>query len=92
VKPTTHIQLVPRSKNEWSYKSTAPIRLHGVVLSYKIHRYNFTFYITLCKHGYETLVSIKIEQYLDQLSEYQLLKMDLVPVSESVTDLYNVFS
>jgi hypothetical protein len=24
---------VPRSKNEWSYTSTPPIRLHGVVLS-----------------------------------------------------------
>jgi len=23
---------VPRSKNEWSYTSTPPIRLHGVVL------------------------------------------------------------
>jgi hypothetical protein len=24
---------VPRSKNEWSYTSTSPIRLHGMVLS-----------------------------------------------------------
>jgi len=24
---------VPRSKNEWSYTSTPPVRLHGVVLS-----------------------------------------------------------
>jgi hypothetical protein len=29
----THLRLVPRSKNEWSYTSTPPIRLHGVVLS-----------------------------------------------------------
>jgi hypothetical protein len=29
VKLTTHIHLVPRSKNAWSYTST-PIRLHGV--------------------------------------------------------------
>jgi len=33
VKLTTHLHLVPRSKNEWSYTSTPPIRLHGVVLS-----------------------------------------------------------
>jgi len=32
VKLTTH-HLVPRSKNEWSYTPTPPIRLHGVVLS-----------------------------------------------------------
>jgi hypothetical protein len=29
-------------KDSWSYTSTLPIRLHGVVLSYK-HRDNFTF-------------------------------------------------
>jgi hypothetical protein len=33
VKLITHLHLVPRSKNEWSYTSTPPIRLHGVVLS-----------------------------------------------------------
>jgi hypothetical protein len=33
VKLTTHLHLVPRSKNEWSYTFTHPIRLHGVVLS-----------------------------------------------------------
>jgi hypothetical protein len=27
------LHLVPRSKNEWSYIATPPIRLHGVVLS-----------------------------------------------------------
>jgi hypothetical protein len=32
-KLTTHLPLVPRSKNEWSYISTPPIRLHGIVLS-----------------------------------------------------------
>jgi hypothetical protein len=30
---TTHLHLVPRSKNEWSYTYTPPIRLNGVVLS-----------------------------------------------------------
>jgi hypothetical protein len=29
----THFHLVPRSKNEWNYTSTPPIRLHGLVLS-----------------------------------------------------------
>jgi len=44
VKLTTHIHLVPGSKNAWNYTSAPPIRLHGVVLSYKKkHRDNFTF-------------------------------------------------
>jgi hypothetical protein len=38
VKLTTHLHLVPRSKNAWRYTSTPPIRLHYVVLSYKNHR------------------------------------------------------
>jgi hypothetical protein len=29
MKLTTHLRLVPRSKNEWSYTSTPPICLHG---------------------------------------------------------------
>jgi hypothetical protein len=32
VKLTTHLNLVPRSKNEWGYTSTLPVRLHGMVL------------------------------------------------------------
>jgi hypothetical protein len=36
VKLTTHIHLVPRSRNELSYTSTPPIRLHGVMLSFLI--------------------------------------------------------
>jgi hypothetical protein len=28
----THLHTVPRSKNEWSYTSTPPIRPYGVVL------------------------------------------------------------
>jgi hypothetical protein len=32
VKLTTHLHLELRSKNEWSYTSTPPVRLHGVVL------------------------------------------------------------
>jgi hypothetical protein len=34
MKLTTHLHLVPRSKNEWMYTYTPTIRLHGVVLSY----------------------------------------------------------
>jgi hypothetical protein len=30
---TTYLILVPRSKNAWSYTSTPPTRLRGVVLS-----------------------------------------------------------
>jgi hypothetical protein len=33
VKQTTRLHLVRRSKDEWSYTSIPPIRLHGVVLS-----------------------------------------------------------
>jgi len=33
VREGDHLHLVPTSKNEWSYTSTPPIRLHGVVLS-----------------------------------------------------------
>jgi hypothetical protein len=33
VKLTTHLHLAPRSKNDWSYTSTHPIRLHDLVLS-----------------------------------------------------------
>jgi hypothetical protein len=37
---------VPRSKKEWSYTFTPPLRLHGVVLSFKKHRDNLTFTFT----------------------------------------------
>jgi hypothetical protein len=37
VKLTAHLHLVPRSNNEWSYTSTPPIRLNGLVLRKK-HR------------------------------------------------------
>jgi hypothetical protein len=47
VKLTTHLHLVPSSKNEWRYTYTPPIRLHGVVLSQKKHRDKFTFAFTL---------------------------------------------
>jgi hypothetical protein len=33
VKLTIYLHLVPRSKYAWSYTSTPPIRLHGVVLN-----------------------------------------------------------
>jgi len=37
---------VPRSKNAWSYISTPPIHLHGMVLGYKKkHRDNLYLYI-----------------------------------------------
>jgi hypothetical protein len=34
-------------KNAWSYTSTPPIRLHGVVLNLKTCRDNFTVYIII---------------------------------------------
>jgi diadenosine tetraphosphate (Ap4A) HIT family hydrolase len=33
VKLTTHLHIVPRSKNEWNYTSTPATCLHGMVLS-----------------------------------------------------------
>jgi len=33
LKLTTHLHLVPRSKNAWRYTAIPPIHLHGVVLS-----------------------------------------------------------
>jgi len=45
MKLTTQLHLVLRLKNEWSYTSTLPLRLHGVVFSYEKHRDNFTFYL-----------------------------------------------
>jgi hypothetical protein len=33
VKLTIHLHVVPRSKNEWSYNSIPPTRLHGVMFS-----------------------------------------------------------
>jgi hypothetical protein len=35
VKMTTRLHLVSRSKNQWSYTSTPPVRLHSVVLNLK---------------------------------------------------------
>jgi hypothetical protein len=35
VKLTTHLHVVPRLKNAWSYTSTPPLPFHGVVLSLK---------------------------------------------------------
>jgi hypothetical protein len=43
LKLTSHLHVVPRSKNEWSYISTPPIRLHGVALRGNL---TFTFYFT----------------------------------------------
>jgi hypothetical protein len=39
---TTHLHIVPRSKDAWSYNSAPPIRLHGMVAQLK-HRGSFTF-------------------------------------------------
>jgi hypothetical protein len=36
-----HLHLVPRSKNAWSYTTTPPIRLHGVILSYEQRQLDF---------------------------------------------------
>jgi hypothetical protein len=57
VKLTTHLHLVPRSKNAWSYTFTPPTRVHGVVLNLKTKAaqgqlYLFTFNLPI--HLYET--------------------------------------
>jgi len=43
MKLTTHLHLVPRSKNAWSYTYTPLVRLHGVVFRLKGDRDKFTF-------------------------------------------------
>jgi hypothetical protein len=50
VKLIKHLNLVPRSKNEWSYTSTPAMRLHDVVLT-KSTRITlpFTFTFTIRK-------------------------------------------
>jgi hypothetical protein len=46
MKLTTHLHIVLRSKNVWSYTSHSPIHLHGVVLSLKKKAQdNSTFYL-----------------------------------------------
>jgi len=46
VKLTTHLYLVPRSKNAWSYTSTPPIRLRGVMLVKKSTGTTFPFRVS----------------------------------------------
>jgi len=51
MKLTTHLHLVPSSKNVWSYTFTPPIRLYGVVISYEKHGDKFAIYLFLCPFG-----------------------------------------
>jgi hypothetical protein len=53
---TTHLHLVPRSKNAWSYTTTPPIHLHGGVFSLKKHRDNFT--LTFITEGKDRFILI----------------------------------
>jgi hypothetical protein len=47
MKPTTHLQLMPRSRNVALYIHS-PIRLHSVVVKYIVkHRDSFTFIIII---------------------------------------------
>jgi hypothetical protein len=57
VKLTTHPHLVPMSKNAWSYTSTPPKRLYGVVLSWEKHRDNFTFTLCILSQSYHNYFS-----------------------------------
>jgi hypothetical protein len=64
MKLTTHLHLVPRTKNAWSYTSTPPIRLNGVVLSLKKHKDNFTCTSVFLIKFYELPFSeIKLQVY-----------------------------
>jgi len=54
LKQTTHLHLVPRSKNEWSYTFTPTIRLHGVVIILKKAQgqiYIIIFIIIITRYG-----------------------------------------
>jgi hypothetical protein len=59
VKLTTHIHLVARSKNEWSYTSTPSVCLHGMLLSQSMgktlpctfaQKYEFCFLVVPLSH------------------------------------------
>jgi hypothetical protein len=52
VKLTTHLLLVPRSKNAWSYTSTPPIRLPGVVVSQAQGQLYLYLYYYICIFNY----------------------------------------
>jgi hypothetical protein len=63
MKLTTHLHLVPRSKNEQSYTSTPTIRLHGMVHSYStVTTWPFTFTFTTVTgrdvHGFFNLILV----------------------------------
>jgi hypothetical protein len=47
VKLTTLLDLVPRSKNAWSYTSTPSIRLHGVMFSLRKARRQLYLYLCI---------------------------------------------
>jgi hypothetical protein len=78
----THFHLVPRSKNEWSYTSTPPICLHGVVLSKAqgqlylyLYLYLFTWYEPVinsiakckCKPQHPVLKIIEIQLEVSEM-------------------------
>jgi hypothetical protein len=62
VKLTTHLHLVPRSKNEWSCTTTSPIRLHGVVLIKKKQRDNFTLPLPLTQFFFFIIAKIDLKK------------------------------
>jgi len=45
----------------WSYISTPPMHLHGVVFSSKKHRHNFTFTFRLNWKEYKGFMGMKIQ-------------------------------
>jgi hypothetical protein len=50
VKLTTHLRLVPRSKNGWSCTSTPPMRLQRVVITWGSAETTFYIYVFIYSH------------------------------------------
>jgi hypothetical protein len=70
VKLTIHFHLVQRSKNEWSYTSTPPIRLHGVVFSQKEAQGQLYLYLYLKTYSWHGT-------YLNYFFTYMVTKKDV---------------
>jgi len=81
VKLITHLQLVPRSENAWSCTSTPPILLHGVVLSLKKHRDNFTF--TVLYDYVEVKVSFILSTEKSRIGAFRLQLLSQSPYGNS---------
>jgi len=79
--------------NEWSYTSTPPIRLHGVVLSYKKKSTGTTFTFTFT-FRYFQVNNIQFSEYyvlLDYIFIYMVIKVMSMSVLKYLLSAFSVF-